>query len=118
MWMRCIACLLVAGLLCACQSTQSSDQNPPDAIGGHYLLSGDVPQPGRHALHPGDTVSTVLAGQFHPSHRGPLTLVLIRRSPEGKTRQLIQLNSDGKLMDEKQNFVLRVGDELVFPSAH
>ena len=44
-----------------------------------------------------------------------MTIVLIRRAPEGKTRQLIQLDARGQLMNEKQNFALRDGDELVFP---
>jgi len=115
MWIRCLWCLLAVGLLCACQSSHNA--SPSDSTGGYYLLSGDAADPGRHALHPGDTVSTVLAANFHPSQRGPLTLVLIRRSPEGKTRQLIQLNPDGKLMDQKQDYLVRDGDELVFPAA-
>jgi hypothetical protein len=51
------------------------------------------------------------------SQRGPLTLVLVRRGPEGKTRQIIPVDSHGKLMDEKQNFALRGGDELVFSAS-
>jgi hypothetical protein len=43
---------------------------------------------------------------------------LIRQGPEGKSRQLIQLDPSGKLMDEKQNYVLRDGDVLIIPAEH
>ena len=57
-------------------------------------------------------------------HQGFSTLVtcslsgavmLIRLGPECKTRELIQVDAVGKLMDDKQNYLLRDGDELVFP---
>ena len=80
-----------------------------------YVLSGGAAHPGHHELRPGDTVSTILARELPQKPGKPVTLVLIRRAPEGKTRQLIQVDANGRLMDEKQNVALRNGDELVFP---
>jgi hypothetical protein len=80
-----------------------------------YVLSGGAAHPGYHELRPGDTVSTILARELLEKPGKPVTIVLIRRAPEGKTRQLIQLDANGRLMDEKQDLALRNGDELVFP---
>jgi hypothetical protein len=74
-----------------------------------------VADPGARTLHPGDTVSTVLSQNLTAEPGQPITLVLVRRAPEGKTRQLIQLDAHGHLMDEKQDYTLRDGDDLVFP---
>ena len=46
-----------------------------------------------------------------------MTVVLIRRGPEGRTRRLIQLDANGKLIDPKQNVALLDGDEIVFPGS-
>jgi hypothetical protein len=80
-----------------------------------YVVSGGAAHPGQHVLRPGDTVSTILARDLAAKPGKPITIVLIRQAPEGKTRQLIQLDASGRLMDQKQNWVLRNGDELVFP---
>jgi hypothetical protein len=89
-----------------------------DSTQPHYMVQGDVAEPGRHDLHAGDTIASVLADDLFHSHGQPVTLVLVRHGPEGKTRQLIPLDANGKLMDEKQDYVLRDGDELIFPQAH
>jgi protein involved in polysaccharide export with SLBB domain len=83
---------------------------------GQYLVTGGVPSPGPRPLHEGETVSTALAQSWPVPPGKPMTLVLIRRAPEGKTRQLIELDAAGKLMDEKQDYTLRDGDELFFPT--
>ena len=80
-----------------------------------YVVSGGVAHPGARTLLAGDTVSTVLARDLTNPPGRPCTIVLIRQAPEGKTRQLIQLDANGKLIDEKQDWSLRNGDELVFP---
>jgi len=80
-----------------------------------YVVSGGVSRPGPRTLVAGDTVSTVVARDFANAPDWPCTVILIRQAPEGKTRQLIQLDSQGKLINEKQDWVLRNGDELVFP---
>jgi hypothetical protein len=79
------------------------------------MVSGGVASPGTRTLVAGDTVESVLARDCPYATGRPCTVVLIRQAPEGKTRQLIQLDSNGKLMDEKQNLAMRNGDELVFP---
>jgi len=81
----------------------------------HYVVSGGALHPGRHELQPGDTVSTILARELPAAPGKPVGIVLIRQAPEGKTSQRIQLDARGRLMDEKQNWVIRNGDELVFP---
>jgi hypothetical protein len=104
----------------ACQSHTSpapSDLSPPPATLPccQYTVRGGVDHPGPRILAPGDTVASVLPYILSGPPGKPITIVLIRQAPEGKTRQLIQLNSGGQLMDEKQNWTLRNGDELEFP---
>jgi hypothetical protein len=109
-------CLLLACLYGCCHSGEENNSEPIAVISGHYVLSGNVAKAGEHSLYAGDTVGKVLS-RVGAQPGKPITLVLIRRAPEGKTRQLIQLDADGKLMDETQNYVLRDGDELAFPGA-
>jgi hypothetical protein len=109
---------LLPALLLGCQNSgpQQSAQitNTPD----QFIVSGEVVQhPGPRPLVAGVDVAWVLANTPLNSSRGPLTLVLVRRGPEGKTRQIIAVDSHGKLMDEKQNYALRGGDELVFSAS-
>jgi hypothetical protein len=107
--------------LAACQShgifaPSADDRSPPATIPCcQYIVSGGVDHPGPRTLVAGDKVSTILARDFPYALGHPCTLVLIRQAPEGKTHQLIQLDPTGKLMDEKQDWALRNGDELVFP---
>jgi hypothetical protein len=108
--------ILLAAAVCVCPACKSATEQAVEASGPHYELSGDCRSPGTRSLHPGDTVSTVLAREISQSPGTATTLVLVRHGPEGITRQLIQLDADGKLMDEKQDYVLRDGDELDFPS--
>jgi len=87
----------------------------PSASAQQIVLAGGVEKPGPRKLEPGETVSTVLAANLPNPPGKPITVVLIRQAPEGKTRQLIQLDANGKLMDQKQDWALRNGDEIVFP---
>ena len=103
--------LLLPGLLWGCHAPTER----PDGSAPQYVLSGPVGSAGPHELHPGDTVAIVLARDMGNSEIGGATLVLMRHGPEGKSRELIQLNAIGQLMDEKQDYVLRDGDELIFP---
>jgi hypothetical protein len=111
---------LVSLSVLACQPRASS----PPAAGStaaaatqccHYVVSGGALHPGLHTLQAGDTVSKIVARELPAAPGKPVTIVLIRQAPEGKVRQLIQLDAGGRLMDEKQNLALRNGDELVFP---
>lgn len=79
------------------------------------MVSGGISSPGPRTLVPGDTVASVIARDLPAPPGEPITIVLVRRAPEGKTRQLIQLDAHGQLMSEKQNVALRGGDELIFP---
>jgi hypothetical protein len=109
------ACLLCLSLM-ACEQKPSPVVTPPaPAPVPRYLISGGVSDPGPRTLAPGDCVGSVIARNLPLSPGAPMTIVLIRRAPEGKTHQLIQLDAHGQLMDEKQDFALRDGDELIFP---
>jgi hypothetical protein len=113
---------LVALPLCACHQPPSASLvepiSPPATLPCcQYTVSGDIAHPGPRVLQDGDTVSTVLARLLPAPPGKPITLVLIRQAPEGKTRRLIQVDATGKLMDEKQDWALRNGDELVFPGS-
>src|SRR5581483_740548 len=67
---------------------------------------------------PGDTVAALLQSRLPSAVNGwPVTLVLVRRGPEGPTRELIDVDASRQLMDPHQNYVLRAGDTLMLPSA-
>jgi len=111
---------LVSLSVLACQPSASSAPAVSQGAAAttpccQYVVSGGALHPGPHELRPGDTVSTILARDLPAKPGKPVTIVLIRQAPEGKVRQLIQLDANGRLMDEKQNWALRNGDELVFP---
>jgi hypothetical protein len=95
-------------------ATAASATMPSEAL-QQYILSGGVENPGPRKLQPGETISMVLTQEIPNPPGAPMTIVLIREAPEGKTRQLIQLNSNGRLSDPKQDFALRNGDEIEFP---
>jgi hypothetical protein len=80
----------------------------------HTLRVG-VENPRPHKLKPGETISIALTLEIPNPPGAPMTIVLIRQAPEGKTRQLIQLNNEGRLIDPKQDLALRNGDEIEFP---
>lgn len=113
-------CLLLMPVGC-CHREGAGEQTPPaaaepaDAI--HCTLSGTVKHPGVYVIPPGSTVSWVLAHDASVPPGEPLTLALVRRAPEGQTRELIPLDSTGHLLDAKQDYVLRDGDQLIFSSS-
>jgi hypothetical protein len=111
-----LICLLPA-LLLGCHSSSNSQQAQSTDIPDQYIVSGEVQNPGPRPLVAGATVAWVLANTPLNTPHAPMTLVLVRRGPEGRTRQLIPLDSHGKLMDEKQNYAVRGGDELVFSTS-
>ena len=116
-----ISTLVVLSILAAGCHHESSGQPCSEplpattASSEQYILSGGVVNPGPRKLEPGETISMVVT-QVIPNPPGaPMTIVLIRQAPEGKTRQLIQLNNNGRLIDPKQDLALRNGDEIEFP---
>ena len=122
-WTRSGVCasVLLSALAAGCQhhtgeSTCAEPLKPAaTAPAEQFTLSGGVVNPGTRKLEAGETVSKVIMQVLPVPPGAPMTIVLIRQAPEGKTRQLIQLGSDGKLMDPKQDWALRNGDEIVFP---
>lgn len=121
--MRCnlLIVFVVSLSVAACQTRPAStsaddDLSPPAKVPCcQYTVSGGVAHPGTRTLLSNDTVSTAIARDFPNGVGWPCTIVLIRQAPEGKTQQLIQLDADGKLINVKQDWSLRNGDELVFP---
>jgi hypothetical protein len=112
-----LLCIFVTGChhQAACPTTQGTPCTEPMKTSQQITLSGGVTKPGPRKLAPGETVSMVVAENFPNPPGKPVTIVLIRQAPEGRTRQLIQLDANGKLMDPKQDWALRNGDEIVFP---
>jgi hypothetical protein len=106
---------LLSLVLIACEPQTPPPQAEIAPAPAEYLISGGVSNPGPRSLASGDCVATVIARNLPDSPGKPMTIVLVRRAPEGKTHQLIQLDARGQLMDLKQNVALRDGDELIFP---
>jgi protein involved in polysaccharide export with SLBB domain len=109
--------LFSALFLLGCHGSDAAQPAQITAGPDEYIVSGEVQNPGPRPLVAGANVAWVLANTPLTTPRGPMTLVLVRRGPEGKSRQLIPLDAHGKLMDEKQNYALRGGDELVFSTS-
>jgi hypothetical protein len=108
---------LLPALLLACHGNGAQQPAQITTTPDQYIVTGEVQNPGPRPLVTGANVAWVLANTPLNAPAGPMTVVLIRRGPEGKTRQLIPLDVHGKLMDEKQNYALRGGDELVFSTS-
>lgn len=81
-----------------------------------YTVTG-IPGAGTFVLVNGDTLLEVLNRHLSTAATRPSTIMLVRRCPEGNSRELIQLDAAGRLLNVKQNYVLRDGDELQFPTA-
>ena len=83
-----------------------------------YQLSGDPALAGRRPLRAGETVGSAVRQALAPTGRqGPLTVLLVRRGPEGVTREMIDVNRSLDLKDGRQNYGLHDGDEIVLPAA-
>jgi hypothetical protein len=46
----------------------------------------------------------------------PMTITYVRAGPEGRTRELIDIDAMGLPIDPAQDHVMRNGDELMFPT--
>lgn len=78
-------------------------------------LSGSVDHPGVRKLTRDQTISSALGSHILPTGRQRLTVVLLRRGPEGMVRQIIDVDGNGTPLDERENIALRDGDELIVP---
>jgi protein involved in polysaccharide export with SLBB domain len=108
---------LLPALLLACHASGPQQRAQITTTPDQFIVSGEVQNPGPRPLVAGANVAWVLANTPMTNPGGPMTVVLIRRGPEGKTREMIPLDARGKLMDDKQNYALRGGDELVFSTS-
>lgn len=67
-----------------------------------------------HRLRGGETISTALSAiPDADSRKSPETLMLIRRGPDGMTRQLVDVEARYQLADPKKDQNLRNGDQLI-----
>ncbi len=126
--------LVVSGLLAGCKT--SDPQNAPStglphssekviaaslvempttrpATIGSVSLLGDIKEAGPRDLHGGEKISDILRTATLSTPTSKLTVVLVRRCPEGTTRDMIDISQDLKVLDPHRNFELRDGDELV-----
>jgi hypothetical protein len=112
-------CLLFAALaLTGCRSSSDAGANSSASLDGQfYLISGNAKNPGSRQLHSVETVAEVISNNLVKPPGKPTAIALVRRTPEGKSRELIEVDAQGKLMDAKQDYQLRDQDELIFPSA-
>jgi hypothetical protein len=123
MLQRILALILLPAFLLGCHNAPQAEntsytppQLTPSPAPGVYRVSGGIATPGQRPLAPGETVSMALASSLHDlSVHPPFTITLVRQCPEGKSRELIDVNHDGHLMEMKQDYVLRDGDELIMP---
>lgn len=115
------AAFLYASMVgCASRNSPAAPSEPPIPVttgaDSGYRLSGGLRNPGIRPLHGGETVASVvhenLAASLTPP---PLTIIYVRRGPEGKTRQVIDITATGHLAEPGQDQLLRDGDELIFP---
>ena len=80
---------------------------------GTVMLRGDLQNTGRRDLCSGETISDVLHTASLAAPVNKLTVVLIRRSPEGTTSEMIDVGKNLTVLDPQRNYQLRDGDELV-----
>ncbi|MDP9172578.1 MAG: hypothetical protein M3O30_01770 [Planctomycetota bacterium] len=114
--MRWLAVLVVLCLvLSACAARHPATTPSILCDSPRYLVSGGVANSGPRALSDHETVASVIDKNLPRPLGHSATVILVRAGPDGRTRQFIQLNGEGKLMNEEQNVSLRNGDELIFP---
>jgi hypothetical protein len=65
----------------------------------------------------GDTVATALAQASPQVTAKPMTVVLIRRGPEGIIHERLDCDWGLRLMDWRKDQCLREGDQLIMPVA-
>jgi len=122
MSVRWIAILALGGLLTGCQHAthRAQSSTPVSAVDASSPAECQLTAGERVVVRPlrnGETISGVLDDVLPPTrdeaHR---TIVLLRRSPEGHTQELIDVDAAGRLVDPSKDMVLRDGDELILPA--
>jgi len=67
-----------------------------------------------HRLNGNETIQSALSAISDPSaHKSAETLVLVRRGPDGMTRQLVDCDAGVQLADPAKDQKLRDGDQLI-----
>ncbi len=80
---------------------------------GSILLSGQVKHAGQHDLCGGEKISDILRTSAVSVPASKLTVVLVRRCPEGTTSEMIDIDQNLAVLDARRDYALRDGDELV-----
>jgi hypothetical protein len=68
-------------------------------------------------INAGDTVTTALNKLPAQDTEKPMTVVLVRRGPEGIVHERLDCDRDLRLMDWREDKSLRDGDQLIVPVA-
>ncbi len=83
------------------------------AVIGTISLRGDVQHAGPRDLRGGERISDILHTASFATPVNKLTVVLVRRCPEGTTSEMIDVGQNLTVLDLARNYELRDGDELV-----
>lgn len=83
------------------------------AVIGSVSLTGQVKQAGLRDLCGGEKISDILRTAAVSVPASKLTVVLVRRCPEGTTSEMIDIDQNLAVLDARRDYALRDGDELV-----
>jgi hypothetical protein len=81
-----------------------------------YCISDGAAVTQRHQLPDDRKMLSTALGDVPADSRAGGTVVLLRRGPEGTTRELIPLDAAGRLADPSADRVLRDGDQIMVPT--
>ena len=117
--MALLSCVVLSQAGCQWMSPRAGSCRIGEAPEGQYVVVSNLENESR-PLGNCETVSTALrrsSSDATVSEKGPMSVVLIRRTPEGLNRELINCDEHLRPLDPKQDYILRDGDELVLPAA-
>jgi len=83
------------------------------AVVGSVSLTGQVKHAGPRDLRGGEKISDILRTAAVSVPASKLTVVLVRRCPEGTTSEMIDIDQNLAVLDVRRDYALRDGDELV-----
>jgi len=83
------------------------------AVVGTVALTGDIQHAGPRDLCGGEKISDILRTAQLSTPASKLTVVLVRRCPEGTTSEMIDIDQNLAVLDARRDYALRDGDELV-----
>ena len=116
----CVVCVLMGILSGGCQDRARvgaiAGPTTDIAVSGHYIISGGVAHPGMRPVTNQTLADVIRANESDLLVRPPMTIAYVRAGPEGRTRELIDIDATGQPIEPAKNHLLRNGDELMFPT--